>query len=136
MKRRSFLRVLLGFLGSATVVTFAYPLVKFLAPPESESSTRKLMVKKGEIPMGEAKGFTLYNTPVIVINRPDKGFIALSRVCTHLGCLVTYERGRKILLCPCHAGIYDLEGNVLSGPPPKPLQKFPVRVEGENLVIG
>jgi Rieske Fe-S protein len=49
---------------------------------------------------------------------------------------VTYERGKKILLCPCHAGVYDIEGNVVSGPPPKPLQKFSVRVEGENVVIG
>jgi cytochrome b6-f complex iron-sulfur subunit len=39
-------------------------------------------------------------------------------------------------ICPCHAGIYDLEGNVLSGPPPKALIKLPVRVEGENIVIG
>ena len=136
MKRRKFLKVLLGLLGSATVVTFAYPFVKFLAPPEGESKTRKLVVKKSEIPIGEAKAFTFNNTPVIVINRPDKGFIALSKVCTHLGCLVTYERGKKILLCPCHAGVYDIEGNVVSGPPPKPLQKFSVRVEGENVVIG
>ena len=136
MKRRKFLNVLLGLLGSTTMVTFAYPLVKFLAPPEAESKTRKLVVKKSEIPIGEAKAFTFNNTPVIVINRPDKGFIALSKVCTHLGCLVTYERGKKILLCPCHAGVYDIEGNVVSGPPPKPLQKFPVRVEGENVVIG
>ena len=136
MKRRKFLKVLLGLLGSATVVTFGYPFVKFLAPPEGESKTRKLVVKKSEIPIGEAKAFTFNNTPVIVINRPDKGFIALSKVCTHLGCLVTYERGKKILLCPCHAGVYDIEGNVVSGPPPKPLQKFPVRVEGENVVIG
>jgi len=136
MKRRKFLKVLLGLLGSATVVTFAYPFVKFLAPPEGESKTRKLVVKKSEIPIGEARAFTFNNTPVFVINRPDKGFIALSKVCTHLGCLVTYERGKKILLCPCHAGVYDIEGNVVSGPPPKPLQKFSVRVEGENVVIG
>jgi len=136
MTRRKLLRLLLGLLGSATVVTFAYPFVKFLAPPEGESKIKKLVVKKSEIPTGEAKGFIYDNIPVIVINLPEKGFVAFSKVCTHLGCLVTYEKRRKILLCPCHAGVYDIEGNVISGPPPKPLQRFPVRVEGENVVIG
>ena len=54
-------------------------------------------------------------TPAIIIHTKDKGYIALSRVCTHLGCLVNYDQARQIFICPCHNGIYDLEGNVLSG---------------------
>ncbi|MGW8273276.1 MAG: QcrA and Rieske domain-containing protein [Thermodesulfovibrionales bacterium] len=72
----------------------------------------------------------------IVINRTDKGLIAFSKVCTHLGCLVAYDEDSKALICPCHAGTFDLEGNVISGPPPKPLTKLPLKVEGDNIIIG
>ena len=57
-------------------------------------------------------------------------------VCSHLGCLVDYDKVRNRIFCPCHAAVFDLEGNVVTGPPPKPLQKLPLRVEGESIVIG
>ncbi len=136
MNRRKFLRSLLVLLGSTVLVSFVYPLVRFLAPPGREAQGRKVVIKRSEIPMGSTKDIIVNSIPSIVINTPDKGFIALSRVCTHLGCLVEYEKAKNRLLCPCHAGVYTLEGTVVSGPPPKPLQKFPLKVEGEDIVIG
>lgn len=136
MKRRRFLKNLLAFLGSTVVVSFTYPLLRFFSPPAGEAGAKKLTIKKNEVPSGEAKEVVFDNTPVVIVNRPDKGLIALSKVCTHLGCLVEYDRAKKRLLCPCHAGIYDLEGNVVSGPPPKPLPKVSIKVEGEIIVIG
>ena len=59
-----------------------------------------------------------------------------SRVCTHLGCLVNYNGEEKRFICPCHAANFNLEGNVISGPAPKPLVRYPVLVKGENIVIG
>ena len=128
--------VLMAVLGSTALVSFAYPLIRFLAPSGAGEKTQKMTMRKDEIPSGEAKDIIFNNTPAIIINRPGKGFIVLSRVCTHLGCLVEYNRAKNDLVCPCHAGVYDLEGTVVSGPPPKSLQKFPVQVEGENIVIG
>ncbi|OGP63900.1 MAG: hypothetical protein A3K22_03745 [Deltaproteobacteria bacterium RBG_16_42_7] len=136
MKRRNFLKLLFAFLGSISFASFVYPLVRFLAPPGIEAKTKKLSLSKGEIPVGSAKNIIFNNTPAIIIDRADKGLVALSKICTHLGCIVEYDRAKKRLLCPCHAGVYDLEGNVLSGPPPKPLQKLPLKVEGETIVIG
>lgn len=136
MNRRKFLKSVLFFLGSTVLVSFVYPLVRFLKPPGSEAEGRKTTIKREEIPVGSAKDIVINNIPAIVINVPDKGLIALSKVCTHLGCLVEYDKVKKRLLCPCHAGVYNLEGNVLSGPPPKPLQKYPVKVAGEDIVIG
>jgi len=136
VNRRKFLKSLLVFLGSTALVSFLYPLLRFLEPPGSDSQGGKTTVKKAEIPVGDSKDIIVNNTPAIIINVPDKGFIALSKVCTHLGCLVEYDKPGKRLLCPCHAGVYSLAGNVLSGPPPKPLQKYPVKVEGEDIVIG
>jgi cytochrome b6-f complex iron-sulfur subunit len=134
--RRAFLQKTLAFLGLTTLTSFLYPLFRYFSPPVEEAGAKRLTLAKKEIPVGEAKDIIFNNTPGVVINRPDKGYIALSRVCTHLGCLVDYQKDKKKLLCPCHAGVYDLSGNVVSGPPPKPLPKFPLRVEGDSIIIG
>jgi cytochrome b6-f complex iron-sulfur subunit len=136
MDRRRLLQLLLALFGSTALVSVAYPLARFLAPPGGGAQAQKMSLKKSDLAPGEAKEIILNNTPVIVINRPDKGYVAFSRVCTHLGCLVEYDRAKNRLLCPCHAGVFDFEGKVISGPPPKPLTKFVVRVEGESIVIG
>jgi len=134
--RRAFLQKTLAFLGLTTIATFLYPLFKYFSPPAGESATKRLVLSKKEIPVGEAKDIIFNNTPGVVMNRPDKGYVALSRVCTHLGCLVDYQKDKNRFLCPCHAGTYDLTGNVTSGPPPKPLQQFPLKVEGDSIIIG
>ena len=54
---------------------------------------------------------------------------ALSATCTHLGCQVRWEREKKQFLCPCHGGVYDAQGRVLDGPPPRPLDSVDVRVD-------
>jgi len=134
--RREFLQRLLAVLGLTALASFFYPLVKYFSPPAEEAGARRLVLSKKDIPSGEAKDIVFNNTPGVLINRPDKGFIALSRVCTHLGCLVDYQKDKKRFLCPCHAGTYDLSGSVLAGPPPKPLQQFPLKVEGDSIIIG
>lgn len=58
------------------------------------------------------------------------GLVALSTTCTHLGCGVSWNAERKAFLCPCHGGVYDATGKVLSGPPPRPLRRLPLAVEG------
>ena len=54
----------------------------------------------------------------------------------HATACVLAEKGADVLLCPCHAGKFDLEGNVISGPPPQPLPRLALKVEGNSLVIG
>jgi cytochrome b6-f complex iron-sulfur subunit len=136
MKRRRFLNFLLTILGLTAAGSFAYTLVRYMAPAGQKAKSKQITLKKSEIPVGDAKDIALNGTPTMVINRPGMGFIALSRVCTHLGCLVDYNQSQKRIICPCHGAIFDLEGNVLSGPPPRPLPKFPLKVEGESIVIG
>ncbi|MEK6697511.1 MAG: ubiquinol-cytochrome c reductase iron-sulfur subunit [Nitrospirota bacterium] len=137
MKRRRFLKTILAFLGSITFFSFAYSLLKFLAAlPAKTAEAKKLVIRKSDVPSGEARNIICRNAPAIVLNRPEKGFVAFSRVCTHLGCLVDYNKRKQLFLCPCHAGVFDLEGNVVSGPPPKSMAVIPLRIEGENIVIG
>jgi cytochrome b6-f complex iron-sulfur subunit len=136
MKRRRFLNFFLTLLGLTAVGSFTYALVRYIAPAGQKAKLKQIILKKSEIPIGDAKDIAVGSTPVMVINRSGMGFIALSRVCTHLGCLVDYDKAQKRIVCPCHGAIFDLDGNVLSGPPPRPLPKFPLQVEGESIVIG
>lgn len=136
MQRRGFLKLFTSILGMAAVGAFAYPLFRFLLPVESAAKLKSITLPKSELPVNTTKDLMIGVTPAILVNTKEKGFLAFSRVCTHLGCLVKYDQERQIFICPCHAGMFDLEGNVISGPPPKPLQKFAVRVEGDKLVIG
>jgi cytochrome b6-f complex iron-sulfur subunit len=137
MKRRKFLNITLAFLGSVTSASFAYSLLKFLiATPATGVNSKKIVLQRSEVPYGGAKNIIFGDTPVIVINRPEKGFIAFTRTCTHLGCLVEFNKNIQKIVCPCHAGTYDLDGSVESGPPPKPLATIPIKIEGDTIIIG
>lgn len=61
--------------------------------------------------------------------------IALSAVCTHLACIVSWSEEQQLFLCPCHTGIYDSDGMVVSGPPPRPLGRHKVKIEDGQLYV-
>jgi menaquinol-cytochrome c reductase iron-sulfur subunit len=66
----------------------------------------------------------------------DSQYIAISSRCAHLGCPVRWVAAAERFLCPCHGGVYDLLGRRVSGPPPRPLDRFYTRVEGQNVQLG
>jgi len=136
MERRQLLKTSLAFLGTTTLISFVYPASKFLVRPKSSMPDAPLTINKDEIPTGTAKEFVFNETPLVVINRRGSGFIALSRVCTHLGCLVGYDKFNDKLVCPCHAGEFDLEGRVLSGPATKSLQRYSLKITADQITIG
>ena len=62
--------------------------------------------------------------------------IVLSATCSHLGCLVNYNKERAEFICPCHGGRYDLSGRNIAGPPPAPLTSIPFRIDQGVLSVG
>lgn len=136
MERRQLLKSSLAFLGTATLISFVYPASKFLIPPKSNAQDAQVIIDKDQIPPGTAKEVLYNDIPLVIINRRGSGFIALSRVCTHLGCLVGYDSFNNKLVCPCHAGEFDLEGNVLAGPATKPLPRYPLKISSKQITIG
>jgi len=136
MERRQILKTSLAFLGTTTLISFVYPASKFLIPPKSSAKDSQLIINKEEVPLGTAKEVIFNETPLVIINRRGSGFIALSRICTHLGCLVGYDKFNNKLVCPCHAAEFDLEGNVLSGPATKPLPRYPLKITADQITIG
>jgi Rieske Fe-S protein len=63
------------------------------------------------------------------------GLAALSPTCSHLGCGVAWSAERNAFLCPCHGGVYAADGKVLGGPPPRPLGRLPLVVEGGRVRV-
>jgi menaquinol-cytochrome c reductase iron-sulfur subunit len=65
----------------------------------------------------------------------ETDFTAYSSKCTHLGCPVRWIPSAELFMCPCHGGVYFKDGDVAAGPPPEPLQQFPVRLHGDRVQV-
>jgi len=83
--------------------------------------------------LGSAGGF-VKEGEIIIINTGDE-FIALSNICTHQGCMVSYDPASNNLPCPCHGSVYSTSGSVLQGPADAPLKKYELSQEGDILTI-
>ncbi len=131
--RRRFLDAVLvvGFVSTAAAI--AYPVAEFLVPPESgEPATSSVIAGKASaLKPNSGTLFQFGNKPGIVVRTADGDIRAFSAVCTHLDCTVQFKADTSQLWCACHNGTYDLLGNVVSGPPPRPLEKFAVNLRGE-----
>jgi cytochrome b6-f complex iron-sulfur subunit len=134
--RRKFLGVCLSGALVGAVAAVCYPIFRYLAPRSGETGAAKVVFPLTEIPEGEAKFFEYAGSSAVVVKTKTGDLIALSAVCTHLGCIVQWEKDQQDFLCPCHAGRYAPNGAVLSGPPPRPLAKLPIAVAGGNVTIG
>lgn len=133
LKRRGFLDMVLGFGFVSTALAVVYPLLRYLNPPASgeAATTSAVAGKVTDIKPNSGVVFKFGNKPAIVVRGPDGEFRAFTAVCTHLDCTVQYKGDTSQIWCACHNGIYDLGGNVVSGPPPRPLEQFTVNLRGE-----
>jgi Rieske Fe-S protein len=137
LDRRKFLNTLLSLSGVGGVLAVFYPILSFLNPPKS-AEPEVNSIKAGlnnEFQANSSKIIKFGRTPVILIKTEDNQYKALSAGCTHLDCIVQYKKDTKQILCACHNGIYDLNGRNVSGPPPRPLEQYDVKVINEEIVI-
>ena len=134
--RRKFLGLCLGGMTASAVAAAIYPVYCYLAPRPAESSAGKVVIPLKDVPEGEAKFFEFAGASAVLVKKKGGDLVALSAVCTHLGCIVQWEKGKQGFLCPCHAGHYTADGTVISGPPPKPLAKLPFTVANGAITIG
>lgn len=136
MSRRGFLEWMIGFLGGVAALSAAGTALAYLKPPRgTEGKEGPVEVAdKEDIPVGEGRVVPFKGTTAIVIHT-QSGFVAFSAVCTHAGCIVQWQKDKNRIYCPCHAAVFDVEGNVVSGPPPRPLPKYRVKVQGEKIIL-
>lgn len=76
-----------------------------------------------------------YTGNIIVIRSGENAYIALSKICTHEGCTVTYNHANTQLPCPCHGSVFSTTGSVVNGPAQSNLKTYSVKKEGDILTI-
>jgi Rieske Fe-S protein len=131
--RRSLLDLVLGVGFVSTAAAMLYPIGRFLVPPVSGEPAAASAVAGRADSLKPNSGviFRFGTRPAIVVRTTDGELLAFSAVCTHLDCTVQFKGDVSQLWCACHNGFYDLGGNVVSGPPPRPLERFVVNLRGE-----
>ena len=135
-ERRKFLYIMLGGIGAIVVSVSAWPIWRFLLPADKGGEAAKITIARADVPLGQAHFFDYRGQPAVLLQHSPGDFSAFSAVCTHLGCIVQWQAEKNEFLCPCHAGRFGTDGQVLGGPPPLPLDSLPVAVEGDQLVVG
>lgn len=128
--RRSFLRLAWLGVGAAALGEAAWVVASFLKPrPKSVPNAGSLVTA------GPTEGFAPGSVTAFpagkfyLVRLADGGFLALHRQCTHLGCSVPWDEVAGRFACPCHASLFDLRGDVLAPPAPRPLDLFAIRIE-------
>jgi len=118
---------------------------KLLAPVSSRNKELVFfpLIAEEEIPRAGVKKTELSvtvsgkerKTRVFIVSSPE-GPAVISATCSHLGCLVNYNKEKREFVCPCHGGRYDLAGKNIAGPPPAPLKRLPHKLQDGMLFIG
>jgi menaquinol-cytochrome c reductase iron-sulfur subunit len=150
--RRQFLKTATAAIGAIIAAGFAIPAVAYVVGPGLKRQQSEAWIPLGPASKVEPGTPTLYRTSVerqtgwitsteeisvYVLTENGRDYVSMSNICSHLGCRVRWIDGRQEFFCPCHNGVFDKEGQVLDGPPPRPLQQYPTRVEdGQIYILG
>jgi cytochrome b6-f complex iron-sulfur subunit len=129
-ERRSFLRLAWLGIAAAAFSESVWVLASFLKPRKIAPKSSGILVVAGPSETFAPGSVTAFPAGKFYLVRlSDGGFLALHRQCTHLGCSVPWDEASGKFMCPCHASVFDLKGDVLAPPAPRPLDLFAVRIE-------
>jgi menaquinol-cytochrome c reductase iron-sulfur subunit len=142
LSRRKFLERLSIGLGGIGTLILTVPLVGFIIAPLFRKTPQvwRTIGKVDKFKIGETTSVAFEdasplpwagvtaNTAAWLRRESETEFIAFAINCTHLGCPVRWISSANLFMCPCHGGVYYSDGAVAAGPPPKPLNRYAVRV--------
>jgi nitrate reductase gamma subunit len=148
-KRRGFLKLATGILSSLVCIAIGVPVIGTLIGPAFRSR-KPGWTKAGELntlPIGEPTKLTFavkttsaYIAETVlhdlwVVKQSPTEFTVFSPICPHLGCEYNWNAQTNHFECPCHGSVYAIDGKVLGGPAPRPLDTLPAKVEGGELYV-
>jgi len=163
--RRRFMIRVMTILGGAIAAVLAIPVVGFITAPGWQSKTpHKLLStsvaptlrsnewtsigKVADFEVGVPKyievdrnivdGWVAESVPIgiQVVRSTETDVVVFDPHCTHLGCPLTWSTGAEAFVCPCHGGSFKSTGEVVSGPPPRPMIRYETKTEGDEVFIG
>jgi Rieske Fe-S protein len=150
ISRQGFVKTVTAFLGTLMGAVIGLPAIGYLVSPALQAKETEAWIPLGPLkdyPIGVPKAFsftrsqingwekTVNSYSVFVIHKDETQVLVLSNICTHLGCRVSWHADLRHFVSPCHDGHFDMIGNVISGPPPRPLDEFTTKIENGNLYI-
>jgi Rieske Fe-S protein len=128
---------MLGTSVGATVAAIIYPIIQFLIPPDIAEAQENSVTAgtMSELKPNTGKIFKFGSKPGLLIRTASGDLRAFNATCTHLNCTVQYRDDLQHIWCACHNGHYDLNGNNVSGPPPRPLEQYSVNTKGDDVIV-
>lgn len=135
-----------GFIGSILGI----PAIVYIIGPAMKSDESQNRIRLGSLSKVEIGSPALFKPKVkrqngwivdeeelgvFILTEDGQNYIAMSNICTHLGCRVRWIKEKEQFLSPCHNGVFDKFGYVVSGPPPRPLDVFQTKVEDGEIFI-
>ena len=150
VSRRDFIKGTAGMVGGLIGAMIAIPSIAFLLSPATQEEEDTASIDLGPLenyPVGIPTRFettrtrvngwerTATNYGLYVVRKSEDEVRVFSDICTHLGCRVSWHADREHYISPCHDGHFDRMGNVVSGPPPRPLDEYITKVENGNLFV-
>ena len=136
--RRSFLSKLwigLGLVALAEIIAVVFAFLRSNKSKAREADSNA-MVTAGAVNKFEPNSVTAFVRGRFYLARlEDGGFLALSRKCTHLGCTVPWVEKEMKFACPCHASAFDITGDVINSPAPRPLDIYPTVIENNVVKV-
>lgn len=149
ISRRDAMKTAIALIGGVISTALGIPSVAFLIGPALKKGEADWM-RVGSLSTIELGTPTLFKPKIMrqdgwmaeteevgvyVLTEDGRNYHAMSNICTHLGCRVRWIGEREQFFSPCHNGVFDKHGYVVSGPPPRPLDEFETKIEDGNLYI-
>lgn len=150
LDRRSFVKIITSALGSLMAAVVGLPVIQYFISPALGKEVGDEWISLGTLEDYPLNIPTLFNFTltkingwerssqsygVYVLREEGKDPVAFSDVCTHLSCRVNWDEEKNEFYCPCHAAFFDKYGNVVSGPPPRPMDRYETNIDGGQLFI-
>ena len=150
LSRRNFMQTAIWGIGGLIGIGFGVPAVAYVVGPSLKSQQAQTWMRLGptsKVELGTPTLFTftiqtqtgwIVNTEevsVYILSKDGRDYIAMSNICTHLGCHVRWITDQNLFFCPCHNGEFDVNGDVIAGPPPRSLTQYEVKVENDQLYV-
>jgi len=150
ISRRNFMGFATWAIGGLIGLGMGIPAIAYIAGPALKAKSTQEWIRLGAASKVELDTPTLFKTTIErqtgwIVNEEDvsvyvltengRDFIAMSNICTHLGCRVRWISKDEKFFCPCHNAVFDKSGLVVTGPPPEPLERYEVKVEDDQLYV-
>jgi len=148
--RRSFYSAAIAGLGGLMTAALAAPAAAYLLirPKSQKQSDFVPAADLSQLTVGKPEEVVFRRTRVDgwrvlnekstawVLRKDDQKVIAYAPQCTHLGCAYHWDEKENNFLCPCHTSTFSIDGKVLSGPAPRPLDRFVTKIDQGKILIG